>query len=122
MKRFLLFVSMLCVATAWAGPFDDATAAYERADYASALRLLRPLAAQGDASAQSNLGLIYTNGQGVAQDYVRAHMWFNVAAVYGHPDGAKNSGIVVKLMSAQQIAQARQLAFDCQQRKFKGCD
>ena len=122
MKRLLFFASLLCVATAWAGPFEDATAAYERADYTTALRLLRPLAAQGDASAQSNLGLMYTNGQGVTQDYVRAHMWFNVAAVYGHPDGAKNSAIVTKLMTAQQIAQARQLAFDCQQRKFKGCD
>jgi TPR repeat protein len=30
--------------------------------------------------AQSNLGLIYENGQGVTQDFLRAYMWINLAA------------------------------------------
>ncbi len=32
-----------------AGPFEDGQAAYDRADYATALRLWTPLAAQGNA-------------------------------------------------------------------------
>ena len=38
--------------SAWAD-FDDGGAAYERGDYATALKEFRPLAEQGDARAQS---------------------------------------------------------------------
>jgi TPR repeat protein len=51
-----------------AGTFEDAVDAHARGDYAKALRLIRPLANDGDASAQFNLGLMYTTGQGVQQD------------------------------------------------------
>ena len=54
-----------------AGPLEDANAAYNRGDYATALRLLRPLADQGDASAQYNLGVMYDNGQGRAAELRR---------------------------------------------------
>ena len=51
-----------------AGPLEDANAAYGRGDYATALRLLRPLADQGDADAQINLGFMYANGRGGAAE------------------------------------------------------
>ncbi len=72
-------------APAWAG-VDEAVAAYERGDYATALREWRPLAEQGVASAQHNLGILYGNGLGVSQDSVQAHMWYNLAASR-HPPG-----------------------------------
>jgi uncharacterized protein len=39
---------------------------------------------KGDAHTQNNLGLMYAHGQGVPQDYVLAHMWFNLSATQGH--------------------------------------
>ncbi|MGC1608662.1 MAG: hypothetical protein WA801_03425, partial [Pseudolabrys sp.] len=63
-----------------AGPLEDADAALKRRDYATALRFIRPLAEQGDASAQYNLGVLYDNGLGVPQDKVRAYMCFTLAA------------------------------------------
>ena len=57
-----------------AGPFEDGIAAIGKGDYATALRLLRPLAEQGDAKAQISLGAMYAGGQGVAQDYREAVM------------------------------------------------
>ena len=39
--------------------------AYEGGDYATALREWKPLAEQGDASAQYSLGVMYKKGQGV---------------------------------------------------------
>ena len=42
-----------------AGPLQDAHAAYRKQDYATALRLFRPLADQGDADAQFMLGGMY---------------------------------------------------------------
>jgi len=38
-------------------------------------------ASQGDTAAQTTLGLMYDNGQGVAQDYKQAFKWFSKAAL-----------------------------------------
>ena len=40
-------------------------------------------AEQGNASAQSNLGAMYNNGEGVPQDYVQAFKWVRVADEQG---------------------------------------
>ena len=50
-------LALVLFGAAAAGPLEDATAAYQRGDYATALRLLRSLADHGDAIAQANLGL-----------------------------------------------------------------
>jgi TPR repeat protein len=67
-------------ATAVAGPFEDGVAAYLRGDYATALQILRPLADQGIAAAQYNLGVMYAEGKGVQQDYTEAVKWYRKAA------------------------------------------
>jgi uncharacterized protein len=59
---------------------DDGYAAYQRGDYATALRHLRPLADKGDARAQSALGLMYYHGRGVPQHDPEAANWFRLAA------------------------------------------
>jgi hypothetical protein len=69
------------------GPLEDADAALKRRDYQTAVRLIRPLAEQGNANAQYNLGVLYDNGLGVPQDKVRAYMWFTLSASQGR-DGA----------------------------------
>ena len=58
MKRLVITFAILIglAAPAWAG-FDEGLAAYHRGDYATALREMRPLANQGDADAQFNLGV-----------------------------------------------------------------
>ena len=47
------------------------------------LEALRAAAEQGDAEAQSTLGLIYSGGEGVPQDYVEALRWLRLAAEQG---------------------------------------
>ncbi len=70
---FLALAIMLALAIpANAGPYEDGVAAYARDDYATALKFWRPLAEQGYAEAQINLGFLYENGQGVPQDYAEA--------------------------------------------------
>jgi uncharacterized protein len=59
---------------------DAAYAAHLRKKYATALRLARPLAAEGDARAQSLLGNLYYRGRGVPQDHNEALKWFRRAA------------------------------------------
>ena len=73
MKRHLIatlaFGLMLMTANgANAGPFEDGLAASDRQDYATALRLWKPLAEQGNAQAQFNLGVINYVGLGGVED------------------------------------------------------
>jgi hypothetical protein len=70
---------LLSASSAFAGVLEDANAAYDRRDYATAQRLFRPLAEQGDAKAQFRLGGMYLNGQGVPQDAAEAVKWWRKA-------------------------------------------
>ena len=93
LKRLLLAVSLCClIATANAAPLDDAKAANDRDGYAQTLKILRPLAEQGYAAAQTNLGIMYAEGQGVPQDYKEAVKWYRLAAAQGFAGAQSNIG------------------------------
>jgi len=49
-------------------------------------------AEQGNAIAQFILGSMYENGEGVAQDYIEAMMWYHKAAEQGDTDAQYNLG------------------------------
>ena len=126
----LALIAALCAgftfgltAPAWAG-WDEGVAAAKRADYATGVHELRPLAEQGyaiaqlvsrsldvyilddaeavkpyrkaaeqgDADAQNNLGVIYSVGGAVPQDYAAAVQWYRKAAEQGHADAQNNLG------------------------------
>ena len=55
-------------------------------DYAEAIRWYRLAAAQGDADAQFNLGLMFEKGQDVAKDKAEAIRWYRLAAAQGDAD------------------------------------
>ncbi len=80
-------------APAWA-VIDEGKAAYKRGDYATALREWRPLAEQGNALAQYNLGIMYVDGLGVPQDYAKALQWWRKAAEQGHAGAQFNLGVM----------------------------
>jgi len=87
-----LLISTSLVVTSFAGQYEDADAAYERGDYATAYRLFKPMAEQGHAEAQYNLGGMYAEGRGVPQDYGKAAKWFRKAAEQGHAEAQYNLG------------------------------
>ena len=89
----------------------EAARVYLLGDYATAASLWRPLADQGDAMAQTNLGILYAKGQGVKQDFVRAYMWLSLAGGYGGGgDAARYRDIVASHMTPSQIADAQRQA------------
>ena len=63
--------------------FDEGVAAYEKGDYATALREWQPLAEQRHAAAQGRLGLMYAEGRGVPRDDRMAAQWYRRAAEQG---------------------------------------
>jgi len=88
-RLILLFCALLVVGV---GPTLSADlqkcfAATERGDYATALAEMRPLAEQGNPTAQVHMGLMYTNGHGVSQDHRIAVEWFKDAAKQGYHPG-----------------------------------
>ena len=105
MKRILIFVALLVAyaTPAWAD-FDSGLTAYMKADYRTAYAEFAPLADQGNADAQNMLGYMYAKGQGVPQDFVQAHVWFNLAAAAGKGGAADSRDEIAKLMSSSQIA------------------
>jgi uncharacterized protein len=91
-------------------------------NHKTAVRWDRLAAEQGNASAQFNLGFMYGKGRGVLQDYVRAHMWLNIAASSGESKNAsKNRDIIAKRMTPSQLEKAQDLARECVRKKYKGC-
>jgi len=89
-----LLVTISIGVTAFGGQFEDAVTAYNRGDYATAYRLFKPLAEQGNDKAQLNLGFLYENGQGVPQDYTEAVKWYRKAAEQGNIAAQFNLGVI----------------------------
>jgi TPR repeat protein len=89
----LMFSTSLAV-TAFGGQFEDGIAAYDRGDYATAFRLMKPLAEKGDARAQHNLAVMYDYGRGTPQDYTKALKWYRRAAGQGSPEAQHNLGLM----------------------------
>ena len=74
--------------------FDQLLAAYERKDYRMAFSGFKKLAEQGQADAQTNLGIMYDDGRGVPKDEKQAAAWFRKAAVQGQTDAQTNLGMM----------------------------
>ena len=67
-------------------------------------------AESGEADAQFNLGLMYSTGQRVAQDYITAHKWFNLAALAGKSEAADHRQDLAIEMTGEEIASAQRAA------------
>jgi len=63
-------------------------------DEAEALKWYHLAAAQGNAEAELNLGLLYATGQGVAQNEAEAVKWFRLAASHGNAGAQFNLGVL----------------------------
>jgi len=66
--------------------------AYDRANYASALKIWLPKAQEGDAAAQLTVGEIFEKGLGTTADYKAAAQWYEKAAAQGNFQAQLNLG------------------------------
>jgi len=90
---FLIAVVLGTQQTTRAGLADGA-GAYNRGDYATALKEFRPLAERGNTLSQYLLGVMYYEGRGVPQDYKEAVKWFRKAAEQGDPGAQFSLGLM----------------------------
>ena len=108
MRRWCGLAVVACVVLGMSGAaradwLDDAGAAHARGDYQTELKILKPHAEQGHASAQKHLGFMYAHGQGVAQDYKAAVKWYTLAAEQGLAQAQHNLALMYK--NGQGVAQ-----------------
>ena len=66
--------------------------AFDRANYATSLKVWLPAAEQGDPAAQTYVGEIFEKGLGVTPDYAAAEVWYRRAAKKGYSRAAINLG------------------------------
>jgi TPR repeat protein len=103
--RNLLVVGLLALsAGAWAQTtenadavkkaFDDAERSYRAGDYAGAYYWWNILAEGGQSHAQTNLALLYLNGQGVEKSVETAIRWFERAANQDNVTAQYNLGLL----------------------------
>ncbi|MCZ6860868.1 MAG: tetratricopeptide repeat protein [Alphaproteobacteria bacterium] len=80
-------------------------------DYVEAVKWYRLAAEQGHAADQHNLGVMYLNGDGVPQGYVRALMWFSLTGTRSPPGKNHDRAVqgrddISERMTPGQIAEA----------------
>lgn len=68
-------------------PLNPLAAAFQRGDYATVLKILRPKALAGNPSAEHNLGFMYEKGYGVPRNPATAASWYEKSANQGYPAG-----------------------------------
>ncbi|MBL4801294.1 MAG: sel1 repeat family protein [Emcibacter sp.] len=67
-------------------------------------------AESGGKEALYDLGLLYSIGQGVDQDYIQAHKWFNLAAIRGMKSAQIDRAEIAEDMSHNEISTAQRMA------------
>jgi hypothetical protein len=95
-RYLLLAIAIGAVAVSspsMAEPLEDGMAAYNEKDYVTAVKLWRPLAEQGIAAAQYQLGVLYAEGKGVTASDLIAFAWFQRAAEQGVAGAQYNLGV-----------------------------
>lgn len=86
--RYLFLIPGLLLSVANAAPaaFESGMNALLEGHYAKAFCQWEPLANQGYAEAQYNMGWLYANGNGMNVDMQEATRWWGLAAEQGHAD------------------------------------
>ena len=58
---------------------------------------------------------------GTFRDYIRAFLWWDIAASQGHEKAATWCMNIKKLMTPADVSKAKELIRDCVKRKYKDC-
>ena len=90
----LLSLSGISAHGQYAPENDEGLAAAQAGDMQAAWDIWKPLADAGDARAQSNIGVMYDNGQVVTEDDAEAVRWFTRSAEGGFPSGQFNLAVM----------------------------
>ena len=92
--RAFVFLLLAGLSSFSVAEVDRGVDAYEQGKHSVALRYWMPLARNGNALAENNLGVMYERGLGVTQDFQKARSWFEKAANQGLAEAKVNLGLL----------------------------
>jgi len=97
-KTYFVLIATLALAACSSAPTIVPTkhndiAAYNPKEYPQAVAYFEQAAAQGDANAMDNLGHMYEDGRGVAQNDQKAVEWYEKAAQAGNKEAYVDLGV-----------------------------
>lgn len=96
---------------------DLATLYYTLANFAEAARWFEAAAEQGRTNAEVMIASMYQEGRGVPRDYVRAYMWYGLAAAAGHPKAAEARDLLATRMTPDEVVEGERLIRERQGRR-----
>ena len=91
-------------------------------DTKEASRWYKRSAKLGNAKAQTNLGLMYYYGDGIAQNRIQAYLWWFMAAGQGEKQALDNLQSLSQSLTQEELTQGQALAMKCWESKFQDCD
>lgn len=95
-KHLALAASLLAIASpSLSQNVKAGIEAWQKAEYAKAVEIWRPLAEGGDADAQFNLGQAYRLGRGIPVNLSAAKIWFERAASQNHTEAETTLGLLL---------------------------
>lgn len=115
MKKTLLCLCLVVGSAAYAGELADANTAFEKKDYATALKLYTKLANAGNVEAQQHLGEMYWYGEAGEADEAKAEGWFKKAA-------AKGNKVAIASLDIMQQRVTRRAEIEYWTTKYDGAD
>jgi Sel1 repeat len=116
MNKLILLGLLLASTTAWAaddsfervlpGVFHDilhdASAAYDKKDYARAFELNQRAACAGDSTSQAILGRMYLLGQGTPKNDITGYAWIRLSADFNYAEFTSLARRLEDAMTPQQ--------------------
>lgn len=114
MARIRIGLAVLAFATVAAmsasADYDAGNRAWQSGRPAEAREQWQAAANAGDSRAMLALGRLYLRGLGAPQDFVLAHMWFNLAASRGETEAIKHRDVLSARMTSTERAEAQKRA------------
>ncbi len=108
--RCLVGMWIMLVPCVVSADYSSGQQAYDAGQVQEALRAWQESAQAGEAQSQYQLGKLYEEGVGTIQNFVLAHLFYNLAASQGHRDAREARQALAGTMSKEQLAEAQQLA------------
>ena len=113
----MILVIVLIAMSSVRADYESGQQAWDAGRPADALIEWRAAAEAGDRRAMLALGRLFVKGLGTPQNYIDAHMWFNLAASRGEIAAIAERDALEKKMTTANLAEAQKRASNWQPNK-----
>ncbi len=104
----IIFLSVIGYSTPANADFEKGMEAYRLENYETAFAEFKLAAEKGDDRAFGKLGALYLYGRGTDKDYLKAYIWFGLAALSGDKYAPRYRDAASSMLNSTQVYQAEE--------------